>query len=311
MEAKVQRWVQRHGWDRAVHHYQEHWRDQLRPAHEAVLALAALEPGEAVVEVACGTGMVTLPAAAAVGRGGRIVATDISGQMVDDTARRAAHCDLTQVETLRCDAETLVASIGSQAQFDVALCALGLMYVPAPDLAMAQMAATLRPGGRMVAAVWGRRQNCGWASIFPIVDARVESDVCPMFFALGAPGGLAALATSAGLGDIEERRIACELVYADDESALGAAFLGGPVALAYSRFDDATKAATSAEYIASIAPYRIGSGYRIPGEFVIVSARRPEPARELALHQHDHGHQQHLHQQQDREHHQLPEVHTT
>ncbi len=104
MEAKVQRWVQRHGWDRAVHHYQECWRDQLRPAHEAVLALAALQPGESVVEVACGTGMVTLPAAAAVGRDGLVVATDISGHMVEDTARtrrtrvathRSRRCDAT------------------------------------------------------------------------------------------------------------------------------------------------------------------------------------------------------------------------
>ena len=293
MEAKVQRWVQRHGWDRAVHHYQECWRDQLRPAHEAVLALAALQPGESVVEVACGTGMVTLPAAAAVGRDGLVVATDISGHMVEDTARRAHEGGHAQVETLRCDAEGLGHALGDRAPFDAALCSLGLMYVPAPDVAVAQMTAALRPGGRMVAAVWGERRNCGWASIFPIVDARVESDVCPMFFALGGPGSLAGVMAKAGLDDIEEHRIDCDLVYADREATLAAAFLGGPVALAYSRFDADTKASASADYLASIAEFRQGTGYRIPGEFVIVAARRPDSESSQQLsHINQHHHQQ-------------------
>ncbi len=166
------------------------------------------------------------------------------------------------------------------------------MYVPAPDVAVAQMTAALRPGGRMVAAVWGERRNCGWASIFPIVDTRVESDVCPMFFALGGPGSLSGVVAKAGLDDIEEHRIDCELVYADEETALAAAFLGGPVALAYSRFDADTKASASADYLASIAEFRDGTGYRIPGEFVIVAARRPDSESSLQLSHINRHHQQ-------------------
>ncbi len=96
-----------------------------------------------------------------------------------------------------------------------------------------------------------------------------------MFFALGGPGSLAGVMAKAGLDDIEEHRIDCELVYADEETTLAAAFLGGPVALAYSRFDADTKASASADYLASIAEFRHGAGYRIPGEFVIVAAHRP------------------------------------
>jgi hypothetical protein len=56
---------------------------------------------------------------------------------------------------------------------------------------------------------------------------------------------------------------------------VGAAFEGGPVALAYSRFDAATRAEAQAEYLASIAPYRRGAGYAIPGEFVIACGVAP------------------------------------
>jgi hypothetical protein len=125
-------------------------------------------------------------------------------------------------------------------------------------------------------SVWGQRSNCGWADLFPIVDARVESDVCPMFFALGAPGALAATLETAGFVGIETMRLAVDLRYADADEALGAAFLGGPVALAYSRFDDDARSSAHAEYLASIADHADGSGYRVPGEFVIASARRAE-----------------------------------
>ncbi len=271
MDAKLQRWVQRRGWDRAVEHYQAFWREQLRPAHDAVLFAASLQPGERVIDIACGTGMVTLPVAEAVGNAGTVLATDISQRMIDHTAKRAAELGLAHVQVQRADAEHL----GAVGEFDVALCSLGLMYVPSPAVALGEMARVLRPGGRAVVALWGERRNCGWADVFPIVDARVSSDVCPMFFALGATGALSALAERTGFVDIEENRIRADLVYDDDEAAIGAAFLGGPVALAYSRFDDATRASAHAEYLASIAPFRDGAGYRVPGEFVIVAGGIP------------------------------------
>jgi ubiquinone/menaquinone biosynthesis C-methylase UbiE len=271
VEAKLQRWVQQRGWDRAASHYESTWCDQLRPAHDAALELADLRPGEQVLDIACGTGRIAIAAAQAVGPLGAVLATDLSQRMVDDTAKRAADLGLGNVETRRCGAESLDVTD----QFDVALCALGLMYVPAPAVAVAEALRALRPGGRAVFAVWGERRKCGWADIFPIVDSRVASDVCPMFFALGAPGALTGLVASAGFDDVEERRITTDLCYDDASGALGAAFLGGPVALAYSRFDDGTRESAHAEYLASIEPFRSGAAYRIPGEFVVVSGRRP------------------------------------
>jgi hypothetical protein len=77
---------------------------------------------------------------------------------------------------------------------------------------------------------------------------------------------------AAGLADIDVQRISTVLEYASEADAIGAAFAGGPVALAYSRFDDETRDEAHAEYIASIAAFRKGNGYRIPGEFVVARA---------------------------------------
>jgi ubiquinone/menaquinone biosynthesis C-methylase UbiE len=266
MDARLQRRVQRYGWDKAAEYYEQYWARQLEPAQARVLALAELREGEQVVDVACGTGLVTFPAAERVGPRGRVFATDISDAMVASIRATAARRGLSQVTAERRDAEEL--EVG-EATFDVALCALGLMYVADPVRALERMYHALRPGGRAVVAVWGARAQCGWAEIFPIVERRVASDVCPLFFQLGGGDALRYALNAARFTDIRVERIATTLSYDTAESAYGAAFAGGPVALPYSRFDDVVREAVHGEYLESIAAYRHGTGYEVPGEFVI------------------------------------------
>jgi ubiquinone/menaquinone biosynthesis C-methylase UbiE len=279
MDAQLQRRIQRYGWDRAVDYYEASWAAQLKPAQDMLLAMADLRSGERVLDIACGTGLVSFRAAALVGAAGRVVATDISEKMVQYTAREAARRGHDNVECARMGAEALEFADGS---FDAVLCALGLMYVPDVGAALGEMrrvvstglstSSPTQPPKRVVAAVWGERRNCGWAEIFPIVEARVQSDVCPMFFQLGAGNSLAQCLTQAGFSHVDTHRITTELHYDSADAAADAAFAGGPVAMAYSRFDDSTRDSARADYIASIAAYREGSGYRIPGEFVIARA---------------------------------------
>jgi ubiquinone/menaquinone biosynthesis C-methylase UbiE len=171
----------------------------------------------------------------------------------------------------RMDAEALQLSADT---FDVALCALGLMYVPSPVRALQEIHRVLKPCGRVAVAVWGQRAHCGWAEIFPIVEARVRSEVCPLFFQLGAHNMLAQTLQTAGFQDVQDDRLSTILHYDTPELACGAAFAGGPVALAYSRFDNGLRAEAHAAYLDAIEPYRTAWGYDIPGEFVIARGRK-------------------------------------
>ena len=272
MDARLQRRVQRYGWDKAARDYEAGWRAQLEPAQALMLEMAALRPGERVLDVACGTGLVSFRILDAVGESGAVVGTDISAEMVQTARRLAAERGHRNAVFERFDAEAM--SLEDES-FDAAVCALGLMYVPDPVNALNEMRRLLRPGGRAAAAVWGARAKCGWAEIFPIVDARVASEVCPLFFQLGTKDSLARAFSQAGFGDVRLERIEVELAYASDDDALGAAFRGGPVALAYSRFDEATREAVHAEYLQSIDDFRRDSGYRIPGEFVVARGVNP------------------------------------
>ena len=271
MDARLQRRVQRYGWDLASNDYDPLWQEQLAPARVETLAHASLAPGDRVLDLACGTGLVTLEAARSVGPQGTVLGTDLSGQMVEVARRRAAEERLSNATFQRMDAEILDLP---DATFDVVLCALGLMYLPDAQGAVREWLRVLKPGGRVAIAVWGKRVNCGWSPVFPIVDAEVDSDVCPLFFSLGEPDALARLCSDAGFGNVRQKRIATVLKYADEDEACDAAFVGGPVALAWSRFDAATRARARARYKHAIEPWRRSPGYRIPGEFVVVSGRR-------------------------------------
>lgn len=273
MDTRLQLRVQRYGWDAACSHYNDSWSNQLRPAHDQILEMAQVKPGQRVIETACGSGLVTLRLADKVGAAGQVMASDLSQGMIDDLQSRLRENAIETVEARRMPAESLDAPDG---MFDSAICALGLMYTPDPSVAVSELARVVAPGGVVAATVWGERRNCGWADVFPIVDARVASEVCPMFFGTGAPDALVRLLESAGLEDIRERRQRETLVFRTEKDLLDAILLGGPVALAVKRFSDQDWEAVVQEFLASVASCRSSDGgYGIPGEFVTATGRRP------------------------------------
>ena len=213
----------------------------------------------------------TLPAARIVGSEGSVLGTDLSEEMLRVAESVADAGEVQNVEFQRMSAETLDLDDES---FDAVLCSLGMMYFPDPVESLREMYRVLKPGATATVAVWGARRNCGWAGIFPVVDSRVATEVCPMFFGLGGKDALRITYEHAGFADVRIERLSTTLHYRSTEEACGAAFAGGPVALAYSRFDEQTREEAHLEYLASIESYRTGERYEIPGEFVVGVGRR-------------------------------------
>jgi ubiquinone/menaquinone biosynthesis C-methylase UbiE len=273
MDARLQIRVQRYGWDAAASHYHAGWEQQLKPAQDTLLRMVDVQPGQSVIETASGSGMVTQRLANAIGPEGRVIATDLSQGMIDDLLNRMDACKVGNVTASRMPAEKLDQPDNA---FDSAICALGLMYTPDPAKAVAEMARVVAPGGTVAALVWGERRNCGWADVFPIVDARVASEVCPMFFGTGAPNALIRTFEQAGLQEITEHRQSEDLCFKNETAVIHAVLLGGPVALAVKRFEKAIWEEVCREFLASISTHQNADGsYSIPGEFVTVSGVVP------------------------------------
>ncbi|HET9229650.1 MAG TPA: methyltransferase domain-containing protein [Vitreimonas sp.] len=120
------------------------------PASEKLFGVACLQPGERVLDVACGTGVVTRAAAAIVGPTGYVVGLDINPGMLA-TARRHAPPGCS-IEWCEASAESIPFP---DASFNVALCQMGLQFVPDKRAALGEMHRVLIDGGRLVANVPG------------------------------------------------------------------------------------------------------------------------------------------------------------
>jgi SAM-dependent methyltransferase len=128
---------------------------RFEPVVDGVIARAALNEGESVVDLGTGTGAVAERAAAAVGPSGAVTAVDVSPEMLELARGRLAKLDNVSIVEGR--GEQIPADDSS---VDVVLASLSLMYVIDRQAAAGEIARVLRPGGRFVAAVWAGPEEC-------------------------------------------------------------------------------------------------------------------------------------------------------
>jgi len=144
-------------WNRISDIYLREIDRRFAPVVEAVIARAVLAPGEDVLDLGTGTGAVAQLAAALVAPNGHVVGVDISLEMLALAKQRANALGLGNVSLLEGNAESIPADNDA---FDVVLASLSLMYVIDRDAAAREIARVLRPGGRLVAAVWAGPEQC-------------------------------------------------------------------------------------------------------------------------------------------------------
>jgi len=113
------------------------------------LGLAAIAPGERVLDVATGTAFLPSQIAAHLGAAGRVFGLDITPAMLMHAAERLRIEGWTERTPLVCG--SALAMPLAEASVDVALCALGTHHMNVPVL-VAQMRRVVRPGGRVVLA---------------------------------------------------------------------------------------------------------------------------------------------------------------
>jgi SAM-dependent methyltransferase len=125
----------------------ESWR-----VSERLVELAEVGPGGSVLDVGAGYGEPSLTAATEAGPEGRVVATDISTEMMAFGSERAAAAGVDNVEFVRGDAASLDFPDDS---FDAALSRWGIIFEPDAEEAAGRIRRFLRPGGKMAISSWG------------------------------------------------------------------------------------------------------------------------------------------------------------
>jgi ubiquinone/menaquinone biosynthesis C-methylase UbiE len=119
------------------------------PLANDLIADANLRPGERVLDVACGTGIIARLAAERVGKEGAVAGLDVNAGLLG--VARAASAHITPaIKWYETSAESIPLP---EDTFDVVLCQLGLMFIPDKAGALREMHRVLAPGGRALVSV--------------------------------------------------------------------------------------------------------------------------------------------------------------
>jgi SAM-dependent methyltransferase len=179
--------TQRRDWGTAAkgwHDWQELIIDGTLGVSTRLVELARLEPGDRVLDIAAGSGEPALTAARVVGPEGKIVATDISPDMLEYGRQRAEAAGLDNVEFLESDASSLDFPPES---FDAALSRWGIIFEPEAEAAAARIRGFLKPGAWMAISSWGPADRMPMLGI-PMRTIMTRLDVSPP--PPGTPGPL-------------------------------------------------------------------------------------------------------------------------
>ena len=165
---------------------------------------AGMKPGLTVIDLACGSGQPSATAAQRVRPGGRVVATDLSPDMVAVTTRKAQKLGLDNLEAREMDMQALAFP---DATFDAATCRFGMMFCPDPVKAASEIRRVLKPGARFATAVWDLpAKNPFFTAITSVLGEFVTlptpDPAAPGVFRLAPPGELKRVLEAGGFSDI-------------------------------------------------------------------------------------------------------------
>src|SRR5919109_4783026 len=206
----------------------------------ALLDAAELHPGDRVLDVACGTGVVTRLAAGRGGPDGAVAGLDINPAML--AVARSVRSSGAAIEWHEASAESLPLAEGS---FDVVVSSLGLQFVPDKASALREMLRVLARHGRLAVATVGPTPP-----FFAILEQALARHVKPevaafmrVVFSLHDPQELETLTSAAGFHDVEVRSKALTLTLPRPAEFLWQYVHSTPLAAAVAQIDDVGRTA--------------------------------------------------------------------
>jgi ubiquinone/menaquinone biosynthesis C-methylase UbiE len=245
------------------------------PWARLVVDFADPQPGDRVLDVACGTGVVARVAAEKVGERGAVAAADLNPGMVAVAQSLPAPRGAT-IEWRQADAGAL--PFADQA-FDVVLCQLGLQFFAERAIALREMYRVLRPGGDVVIMVWRPiEQSPGFAALAAALERHIGPEASSIMrapFSLGDPEELSSLVAEGGFETLDLRAEAGAVRFASVEHFVASYVAGSPLAAPVAAAPAEARDALLAEVVAKLEQFVGGDELKFPIEAYLARARKP------------------------------------
>src|SRR5262249_24652249 len=246
------------GWQQAAAGYDATFARAVALFAEPLLDAARIAAGMKVLDVCCGTGIIT---AAAAARGAHAAGLDFSAAML--TEARRAHPQLQFDEG---DAEGLSYT---DASFDAVVSNFGVHHVPRPEKALAEAFRVLRPGGRVAATTWAApAENIAWGLLFDAIREHGDlnaAETPPSGGGLGMVEAALRLLRKAGFADARAEPVHREW-HVMDPCEIAAALARGTVRTAalIAAQPIAARPAIEADIVRTAQTCRRGNNFAVP-----------------------------------------------
>ena len=228
---------------------------------ERLLDFAGVEPGDRVLDVATGTGVVARLAAARAGAEGEVTGTDVNPGML--AAAAAAAPD--GVRWMRADAASLPFP---DRAFNLVTCQQGLQFLTDRPAALTEMRRVLAPGGRVALAVWrGIEVNPAFVAVVDVLDRYVGTDAGMILrdpFAGPDRADLHRLLTTAGFRGVRVRIGIVDVRFPSASEFLRREVVSTPLSEPMKGLDGARHGEMVAELERTLAPYTDDEGIAFP-----------------------------------------------
>jgi SAM-dependent methyltransferase len=243
------------------------------PWAEDLLALATPQPGERVLDVACGTGVVARLVAARVSANGTVVGLDLNPGMLA-VARTIPPPHGAQIEWREGNVSAMPLADGT---FDLVLCQQGLQFFPDRPGALREMRRVLGPSGRLALSVWRPMQHSpGFAALATALGRTIAPEAASTMqgpFSLGSADDLRMLITGAGFRDVSLRPATKALRFPSPEEFVGRYVAATPLAAIVAKASDDARSGLITEVSAGLKSFVDDHGLAFPIEANLALAR--------------------------------------